>query len=89
MVISNQLKMKFRIQNIETLIVFFNKHFDKISDKEYSEIIYSTLEVFTDKKPKTKEEAITKIRTYWNSIKAQPTEYEKPLFFFNEAENLN
>ena len=51
--------MKFRIQNIETLIVFFNKHFDKISDKEYSEIIYSTLEVFTDKKPQTKDEAIT------------------------------
>ena len=47
--------MKFKIQNIETLIVFFNKHFDKISDKEYSEIIYSTLEVFTDKKPQTKE----------------------------------
>lgn len=81
--------MKFKIQNIETLIVFFNKHFDKISDKEYSEIIYSTLEVFTDKKPTTKDEAINKIRTYWNFIKAQPTEYEKPLFFFNEAENLN
>ena len=81
--------MKFKIQNIETLIVFFNKHFDKISDKEYSEIIYSTLEVFTDKKPQTKDEAITKIRTYWSFIKAQPTEYEKPLFFFNEAENLN
>jgi hypothetical protein len=81
--------MKFEIKNIETLIVFFNKHFDKISDKEYNEIIYSTLEVFTDKKPKTKEEAIAKIRTYWNFIKSQPTENEKPLFFFNEAENLN
>ena len=81
--------MKFKIQNIETLIVFFNKHVDKISDKEYSEIIYSTLEVFTDKKPKTKEEAITKIRTYWNFIKSQPTENEKPLFLFDEAENLN
>ena len=81
--------MKFEIKNIETLIVFFNKHFDKISDKEYSEIIYSTLEVFTDKKPQTKEEAITKIRTYWNFIKSQPTEYEKPLFLFDEAENIN
>ena len=81
--------MKFKIQNIETLIVFFNKHFDKISDKEYSEICYETLQVFTDKKPKTKEEAITKIRAYWNFIKSQPTEYEKPLFLFDEAENLN
>ena len=81
--------MKFEIKNIETLIVFFNKHFDKISDKEYSEIIYSTLQVFTDKKPQTKDEAINKIRTYWNFIKAQPSDYEKPLFFFDEAENLN
>ena len=80
--------MKFKIQNIETLIVFFNKHFDKISDKEYSEICYETLQVFTDKKPKTKEAAITKIRTYCNFIKSQPTEYEKPLFFFDETENL-
>ena len=81
--------MKFEIKNIETLIVFFNKHFDKISDKEYSQICYETLQVFTDKKPKTKEAAINKIRTYWNFIKSQPTENEKPLFFFNEAENLN
>ena len=81
--------MKFKIQNIETLIVFFNKHFDKISDKEYSEICYETLQVFTDKKPQTKEAAINKIRTYWNWTKQQPTENEKPLFFFDEAENLN
>ena len=67
--------MKFEIKNIETLIVFFNKHFE-------------TLQVFTDKKPQTKHEAINKIRTYWNWIKAQPTEYEKPLFFFDETENL-
>ena len=80
--------MKFEIKNIETLIVFFNKHFDKISDKEYNEIIYSTLQVFTDKKPQTKDEAINKIRTYWNFIKSQPSEYEKPLFFFDETENL-
>jgi hypothetical protein len=50
--------MKFKIQNIETLIVFFNKHFDKISDAEYSQICFETLQVFTDKKPKTKEAAI-------------------------------
>ena len=81
--------MKFKIQNIETLIVFFNKHFDKISDAEYSQICFETLQVFTDKKPKTKEEAIAKIRTYWNFIKSQPTENEKPLFLFDEAENLN
>lgn len=81
--------MKFEIKNIETLIVFFNKHFDKISDKEYNDIVYSTLQVFTDKKPRTKEEAITKLRAYWNFLKSQPPEYEKPLFFFDEAENLN
>ena len=81
--------MKFEIQNIETLIVFFNKHFDKISDKEYSQICYETLQVFTDKKPKTKEVAITKIRTYWNWTQSEPTEHEKPLFFFDENENLN
>jgi hypothetical protein len=81
--------MKFEIKNIETLIVFFNKHFDKISDKEYNDIVYSTLQVFTHKKPRTKEEAITKLRAYWNFLKSRPTEYEKPLFFFDEAENLN
>jgi len=66
--------MKFEIKNIETLIVFFNKHFDKISDKEYNEIIYSTLEVFTDKKPQTKDEAINKILTYWNWTQSEPTD---------------
>jgi len=81
--------MKFKIQNIETLIVFFNKHFDKISDAEYSQICYETLQVFTDKKPKTKDEAITKIRTYWNLTQSEPTDNEKTLFFFDEAENLN
>ena len=80
--------MKFDIKNIETLIVFFNKHFDKISDKEYSQICFETLNVFTDKKPKTKDEAINKICSYWNWTKQQPAEDEKPLFFFDENENL-
>ena len=68
--------------------MFFNKHFDKISDKEYSQICLETLNVFTDKKPKTKGEAINKIRTYWNWTKQQPTDNEKPLFFFDDNENL-
>lgn len=78
--------MKFEIKNIETLIVFFNKHFDKISDKEYSQICYETLQVFTDKKPKTKELAISKVKEIWNWIETHPKDWERPLFFLDEAQ---
>lgn len=80
--------MKFEIKNIETLIVFFNKHFDKISNKEYQYIIYETLQVFSDDKPKTKELAIAKVKEIWSWIETHPKDWERPLFFLDEEQSL-
>lgn len=81
--------MKFEIKNIETLIAFFNRNFDNISDKEYKYIIQETLQIYADNKPPTKEEAINKIKAIWKWIKSHPPDWERPFFFLDEAENLN
>jgi len=68
-----------RITNIDQLIEFLDKNFDKITDKEYQNILRSTLNVYVGNKPQ-KHEALTTIKEYYNFIHTLPIGYELPLF---------
>lgn len=83
------MQMKIEIKNIETLIAFFNRNFDNISNKEYKEIILSTLQIYADDKPQTKQEAINKIKAIWTFIKSRPSDWERPFFFLDETNDID
>ena len=62
------------LSNPQTLIDFINTNFDNLTNKQYSEILERTLQVYVNK-PQTKNEAIELIVSY-SSMSIQ----NRPLF---------
>ena len=62
------------LSNPQTLIDFINTNFDNLTNKQYSEILERTLQVYVNKPP-TKNEAIELIVSY-SSMSIQ----NRPLF---------
>jgi hypothetical protein len=62
------------LTNPQTLIDFINTNFENLTNKQYSEVLERTLQVYVDKPP-TKNEAIELIISY-SSMSMQ----NRPLF---------
>jgi hypothetical protein len=62
------------LSNPQTLIDFMNSNFENLTNKQYSEVLERTLQVYVDKPP-TKNEAIELIISY-SSMSIQ----NRPLF---------
>ena len=62
------------LSNPQTLIDFINYNFERLTNKQYSEILERTLQVYVNK-PQTKREAIELIVSY-SSMSIQ----NRPLF---------
>jgi len=71
--------MKTRITNQAELLKFLKKHWDKLTDFGYTEIIRESIEVYVSGKPSTYEIAEKQIKEYIS--KYGNYKGEKPLFF--------
>lgn len=69
-----------RITTINELLIFLDANYDRITDKEYQNILRSTLHVYVGNKPQ-KHEALIKIKEHYELINSIPKGYELPLFF--------
>jgi len=67
-----------RITNIDELLQFMEKNYDIITDKEYQNILKSTLHVYVGTKPQ-KDEALRIIKEHYNLISTIPQGAELPL----------
>lgn len=68
-----------RITTINELLTFLEAYYDRLTDKEYQNILRSTLHVYVGNKPQ-KDEALNNIREHYNFIHTLPIGYELPLF---------
>ncbi len=68
-----------RITSIDELIQFLERNYDRITDKEYQNILRSTLSVYVGNKS-NKDDAIRLIREHYDFIQTIPKGYELPLF---------
>ena len=70
--------MRIQIDSIQGLTDFLISNWDRVSSKQYCEILEKTLCVFEFDKPKNKELAIKLIENHYEKIKH--LKHELPLF---------
>ncbi|MDA7762043.1 hypothetical protein N8927_02480 [Crocinitomicaceae bacterium] len=68
------------IQTIDELLDFIDTNYERLSDKDYKDLLKLTLQVYEFGKPPTKEETINRILSFYQRIEIQPDNYEIPLF---------
>ena len=70
--------MRIQIDSIQGLTEFLISNWDRVSSKQYCEILEKTLNVFEFDKPKNKELAIKLIENHYENTKHLKN--ERPLF---------
>lgn len=70
--------MRIQIDSIDSLRDFLISNWDRVSDKQYCEILEKTLGVFEFDKPNNKELAIKLIENHYE--KTKHLKHERPLF---------
>jgi hypothetical protein len=74
--------MELTLKTFKELIDFLEKNFDRITDKEYIELIRLTLNVFEYSKPRTFAETEKRLVDFYQTYKDH--KHELPLFIFTE-----
>ena len=69
-------------KNIDDLLGFLKKHYDDITEENWSTICKQSLDVYDDYKPNTYQKAEELLLNHMKYIKSRPKDSEKPLFLY-------
>ena len=73
-----------RIENINELLQFIDKNYDKLSSINYVDLLRETLGVYVHSKPSDKQTALNEIQEFNEYLKTFSNNQELPLFIENE-----
>ena len=74
--------MELTLKTFKEFIDFLQNNFDKITDKEYIELIRLTLNVYEEAKPQTFAETEKRLSDFYQTYKDH--KHELPLFIFTK-----
>ena len=72
------------IQTIDELLDFIDTNYEKLSDKNYVDLCRSTMQLYEDKKPDTKEKALIRIQELYEFTSSYENLTDTPLFLLND-----